>query len=888
VPVLKTSFSEGELVAGNYRVLSIAGSGGMGVVYKARDERLGRTVALKFLPTDLNASEKEKERFLREARTASSLDHPNIGVIHGIDETEDGLTFIVMAFYDGSSLAQRIANGRLKVHQAISIARQMALGLSEAHAHGIVHRDIKPSNVMLTGSGVVKIVDFGLARAMTEATASQTGVTGTVRYMSPEQAMDRAVDQRCDIWALGVVFAEMLTGSSPFHAESITAMLYSILNEPPKGLDTVHPALQPLLYRALAKDPEKRYASCREFLADLDAAGKEIPEDLAGAEVTQKLSSGVLGGRTNAHTKRLIAEASRGAWGPATKREGPVARRLVPALVLLLLAGLAVGFVEPLRQKIVSLLTGAPTEKHVAVLPFDNIGSNPGNAALADGLMESLAGRLTNLDVGNQALWIVPTSEVRRQHVTDPADALKSLGANFVIKGAVERDGNDIHLTVNLIDTKKMRQLGSAMLEDPAGDLSTLEDEAVSRLAKLMNITVTADMLRNTGGKVNPAAYEGYLTALGLMQRYDKPGNLDQAISALENAVKADPVFALGYAQIGEAYRVKSIVEQNQRWLVQAEANARKAIELDNRIPSVYVTLGRMHDTAGKHDLALEEFKHALQLDPRNATAMAGMGRAYELAGRVNDAEASFRKAADLQPNDWDAHNNLAMFYDRQGKYPESIAEFKRALELVPDNAQVLFNLGATYVDSGNSKYFADAEAALKRSIEINPSFPAFANLGALYDREGKYQQASEMTQRALKMNADNYVVWSNLRIDYEWLKQPENAAEARRKEVPLLELTIQQHPREAEPYAQLANLFAEEGQKEKAISNLRTALALAPNDPRVLNLCADTYEKLKDRKQAVEFLGKAIRAGYTKDELTSDPELQDVMSDPAVKALLK
>jgi len=371
VPVLKTSFSEGELVAGNYRVLSIAGSGGMGVVYKARDERLGRTVALKFLPTDLNASEKEKERFLREARTASSLDHPNIGVIHGIDETEDGLTFIVMAFYDGSSLAQRIANGRLKVHQAISIARQMALGLSEAHAHGIVHRDIKPSNVMLTGSGVVKIVDFGLARAMTEATASQTGVTGTVRYMSPEQAMDRAVDQRCDIWALGVVFAEMLTGSSPFHAESITAMLYSILNEPPKGLDPVHPALQPLLYRALAKDPEKRYASCREFLADLDAAGKEIPEDLAGAEVTQKLSSGVLGGRTNAHTKRLIAEASRGAWGPATKREGPVARRLVPALVLLLLAGLAVGFVEPLRQKIVSLLTGAPTEKHVAVLPLE-------------------------------------------------------------------------------------------------------------------------------------------------------------------------------------------------------------------------------------------------------------------------------------------------------------------------------------------------------------------------------------------------------------------------------------------------------------------------------------------------------------------------------------
>ncbi|HXS76774.1 MAG TPA: protein kinase [Terracidiphilus sp.] len=888
MPVLKTSFSEDELVAGNYRVLSIAGSGGMGVVYRARDERLGRTVALKFLPTDLNASEREKERFLREARTASSLDHPNIGVIHGIDETEDGLTFIVMAFYDGSSLAQRIANGRLKTHDAIGIARQMALGLAEAHAHGIVHRDVKPSNVMLTASGLVKIVDFGLARPMTEATASQTGVTGTVRYMSPEQAMDRSVDQRCDIWALGIVFAEMLTGNSPFHAESITAMLYSILNEPPKGLDAVHSALQPLLYKALAKDPVKRYGSCKDFLADLDAAAKAIPEEDASAGVTQKLPGSMLGNRTNAHTRKLIAEASRTSWGPAAKQRSPITTWLLGALVVLLGIGLALGFIAPLREKVIALVTGAPHEKHVAVLPFDNIGSNPENAALADGLMESLAGRLTNLDVGNQSLWIVPTSEVRRRHVTDPGDALKQLGANLVIKGAVERDGNDIHLTVNLIDTKNLRQLGSAMLEDPAGDLSTLEDEAVSRLAKLMNITVTSDMLRNTGGKVNPAAYEGYLTALGLMQRYDKPGNLDQAISALQNALKADPGFALAYAQIGEAYRVKSSVEQNPRWLVQAEGNAKKAVELDNRIPSVYVTLGRMHDLAGKHDLALQEFQHALSIDPRNATAMAGMGRAYELAGRLPDAEAAFRKAADLQPNDWDGHNTLAMYFDRQGKYEESIAEFKKALELVPDNAQVLFNLGATYIDSGNPKYFAEAESALKRSIAFNPSFPAYANLGALYDREGKYELASEVTRKALAMNSENYIVWGNLRNEYEWLKQPEKAAEARRREIPLLEQAIQQHPRDAEAYAQLANLWAEEHDREKAQANLRTALALAPGDPQVLDMGADVYENLGDRKQAIAYTEKAMRAGFTKDELLADPELQEALKDPAMKALLK
>ena len=886
MPVLRTSFSEGELIAGNYRVLSIAGAGGMGVVYKARDERLGRTVALKFLPADLNASARDKDRFLREARTASSLDHPNIGVIHGIEDTEDGHTFIVMAFYEGSSLAHRIANGPLRVHEAIGIARQIAVGLGDAHAHGIVHRDVKPSNVMLTASGLVKIVDFGLARGITDATVSQTGVTGTVRYMSPEQAMDRTVDQRCDIWALGIVLAEMLTGSSPFHAESITAMLYAILNEPPKGLDVVHPALQPLLYRALAKDPGRRYGSCKELLSDLEGAAKQIPEDEAA--VTQKLPASMLGARTNAQTRRLIAEASRSAWGSAEKRKSPITNWLLGMLVLLLVVGLALGFVTPLREKVVAVVGGGMAEKHVAVLPFDNIGSNPENAALADGLMESLAGRLTNLDVGNQALWVVPTSEVRRRHVSDPGDALKQLGANLVIKGAVERDGNDIHLTVNLIDTKNMRQLGSAMLEDPAGDLSTLEDEAISRLAKLMNITVTADILRNTGGRVNPAAYEGYLTALGLMQRYDKPGNLDAAIGALENSLKADPGFALAYAQIGEAYRIKSSVEQNPRWLVQAEANAKKAVELDNRIPSVYVTLGRMHDQGGKHDLALQEFQHALSLDPRNATAMAGMGRAYELAGRLPDAEAAFQKAADLVPNDWDGHNTLAMYFDRQDKYEQSIAEFKKALELAPDNAQVLFNLGAAYIDSGDPKYFADAESALKRSIAINPSFPAYANLGSLYSREGKHELAAEVTRKALEMNGENEIIWRNLRIEYEWLKQPDKAAGARGHNIQLLEQAVQAHPRDGEAYAELGSLWAQEHDREKAQANLRTALALAPSDPTVLLFAADLYENLGDRKQCVAYVEKAMRAGLTKDQLLTDPDVQEALKDPAIKALLK
>ena len=888
MPVLKTSFSEGDLIAGNYRVLSIAGSGGMGVVYRARDQRLERTVALKFLPSELNESERDKERFLREARTASSLDHPNIGVIHGIEETEDGFTFIVMAFYEGSSLAQRIRNGPFKVRGAVSIARQMAQGLGEAHAHGIVHRDVKPSNVMLTASGLVKIVDFGLARAMTEQTASQTGVTGTVRYMSPEQAMDRALDQRCDIWALGVVFAEMLTGNTPFHAESLTGMLFSILNEPPKGLDAVNPALQPILYRALAKDPERRYESCAEFLADLDAAEKQIPADQAEADATQKLPSMARGNRTSAHTKRLIEEASRGTWGAPRKRNSALTYWLLGTLVLLLAVSVSLGFITPLRQRAIALVTGAPAEKHVAVLPFDNIGSNPENAALADGLMDSLAGRLSNLDVGNQSLWVVPNSEVRRRNINDPGDALKQLGANLVVKGSVERDGNDIRLTVNLIDTKNLRQVGSAMVEDPAGDLSTLEDEAVSRLAKLMNITVTAEMLRNTGGSLNPAAYEDYLTALGYMQRYDKAGNLNLAITSLQKAIQTDPGFALGYAQLAEAYRLKYIVEQDAHWLSEAQAYCQKAAELDNRVPAVFVTLAEIHDALGKHDLALQEFQHALQLDPKDADALGGLARSYQTSGRIADAEKTFQEAVALRPEDWTGYNKLGAFYDQQGKYPQSIAAYQQALKLTPDNSEVYSNLGSAYVDQGGTDSLQLAEQALKKSISLSPGYPAYANLGLLYMQEQRFAEAATATEQALKINGNDYMVWNNLMLADEGMNQEDKALTARRKAEELAEKVVQLKPRDAMALSTLATLYAADKASDRAMAHIRTSLALAPDDPNVLSNVGEAYEFLGDRAHAIEYVEKSIAKGYALEDIRNTPGLQALIADPRFKPATK
>ncbi|MGB6975243.1 MAG: protein kinase [Terracidiphilus sp.] len=885
----KRSFSEGETVAGNYRILAEAGSGGMGVVYRALDLRLNRTVALKFLPPEIDTGDKEKERFLREARTASSLDHPNIGVIHGVEETSDGSTFIVMAFYEGSTLSQRMQQGPMPMHYAIGIVSQVATGLAEAHSRGIVHRDIKPSNVILTSSGLAKIVDFGLARVISEMTASKTstGITGTFRYMSPEQAIGRRIDRRSDIWSLGVVFAEMLNRHSPFPAETIPAMILAILNSPPVGVEAVHPALQPVLYRALAKEPDRRYDTCAELLADLEQAAQQVPPDPdpGSAERARTFSTPFYkSGLLSAQARRAMADASRSTWQPGGSSAIPWRKWLLYALAPLCLLALLVSLVAPLRHWAMGLFAVRPAERHIAVLPFDIIGSNPETPALADGLMDSLAGRLSNLNVGNQSLWVVPNSEVRHLNVTDPSDALKQLGANLVVKGSVQRDGSDIHLTVNLIDTKQMRQIGSADLEDPAGDLSTLENEAVARLARLMDISVTADMLHATGGSLNPAAYEDYLTALGYMQRVDKPDNLNLAITALQNSIQTDPRFALGYAQLGEAYRQKYEREQDAHWLTEAQAVCQKAVELDSSIPAVYVTLARIHDALGKHDLALQEFQHALALDPKDAAALIGLARSYETSGRVDDAEKIFQKAAVMRPNNWDGYNELGAFYDRQGKYSQAIAAFKQALAITPDNSELYYNMAAAYLDAGDKQSRDLAEQALKKSLSLEPSYPAYANLGLLYLEEKRYAESAAATEQALRLHDNNYVVWNNLVLAEIGSGQPQKAQAARQKTEQLAEQVVTLKPQDAITQSTLAALYAGDKRNDNALSKIQTSLALAPNDPVVLSNVGEAYEMMGNRLEAIKYETLAVRKGYALQSVEGDPYLQSLVADPRFK----
>src|SRR5256885_3784063 len=321
----------------HYRITQKLGAGGMGAVYKALDLTLERTVALKFLPTEFALSETEKESLLREARAASALDHPNIGVIHGMEESEDGQLFIVMAYYEGETLSQKVSRGVVSVRDSLDYAIQIAKGLSAAHARSIVHRDVKPSNIIITTDNTAKIVDFGLARVVATTSATQSvSNTGTLPYMAPEQILGEPVDQRADVWALGVLIVQMLTGSHPFLRPNTAAMTFAILNQPPSAVDALPAPVQPIVYRALSKQASHRYANASELAQDLDAARVQItttplPQD--APTVTRTLSP--------KEVRRYVENASAPRW-----RTRPVRFRRVlgTSLTMALLGGVALSF----------------------------------------------------------------------------------------------------------------------------------------------------------------------------------------------------------------------------------------------------------------------------------------------------------------------------------------------------------------------------------------------------------------------------------------------------------------------------------------------------------------------------------------------------------------
>jgi len=864
-----------EQTISHYRITEKLGAGGMGIVYKALDMTLERTVALKFLPDGVAVSDEDKKDLLREARAASGLDHPNIGVVHGLEESEDRQLFIVMQYYEGETLAHKISRGMIPVRESLDLAMQIARGLGAAHARNIVHRDIKPSNVIVTNDMVAKIVDFGLARVVASISSTQSiSSTGTLPYMAPEQILGEPIDQRADLWALGVIIVQMITGSHPFLRPSTAAMTFAILNQPPAALDVVPTPVQPILYRALSKRPESRYASADDMLRDLEAARAEIiasPVSPAEPTLTRAITPRLL--------KQYMENASTPSWTTGISKK---TQWLLLGSFGLLFAAMAAFLFPPIRERFAGLAY-ASSEKHIAVLPFANSGNDPEYQAVADGLMDSMTNKISNLEAGQQSLWVVPASVVRARKVSDPSSAFRELGATMVVLGSVQRKGLNVSLTVVLIDSKRLRQIGSAQLEDHSGDLAALQDQAVTHMARLMKVRVS-EAARTPDGGVTPGIYESYLKALGYLQRYDKPGNSELAISALHSAVEKVPRFALGYATLGEAYRLKFLMDHDPASVEQALANCRRALQIDERLPAVRVTLGQLQAAMGKSDLALQEFKRALDINPRDAGALMGMASAYERMGRTHEAEADYKRAIALRPDYWEGYLALGEFYGRQRRVQDSIAQYRRVIELTPDNSEAYSDLGVEYMELKDSQSYAAAEAALQKSIQLAPNYQAYANLGLLHIEQKRYTEAAADMRKAVELNDKDWRVWSGLQLAYTWLKDDEKMRGARAKTLSLLEQYASLNSQEAPVQSMLSMLYAEDKLREKAIARANAALALAPKDPWILADIAETYDDLGDRKRAVEYAQDSLKNGYTLADLQGRPALHGLLADPSFR----
>lgn len=867
-------------IISHYQIIKEIGRGGMGEIYLAKDSKLERQVALKFLPRHMTEDKEARLRFEREAKAAAALNHPNIVTIYEIGEHEDQV-FIAMEYVEGRTLKEIIDVGArwavphgepgehddrarravpLPIVQVIEIATQISSGLAAAHAKGIVHRDIKPQNILIDKDGLVKILDFGLAKLQGVSRLTQEAFAmGTVHYMSPEQGQGKEVDPRSDIWSLGVVIYEMISGELPFHGDYDQAVIYAIVNEDmvplPSEEKQVAAGIEKIIRCCLAKKRQDRYPSADALVAAL----RELD---SAREATKPEKSG----------------------GRRFSR-----RAVLAALSLLLLCGL-LGFfaLNPKARATLNQmlgLAGMPRSRHMAVLPLLT-GNDAETKALGDGFTTVIIEKLILLEKFHDSLWTVPTGDVFQNRGKSPRELQHLWGCNFFISGNLRTEKNSLHLRLNLQDAKSGRRLKQVELAGNMANLTLFQDGLLSKLLQLIGLPEADSTVAyvNTGGTSMPGAYILYLKGRGWVQGNKDAADIDRGISCLEKALQQDDHYTLARLALLNAWRGKSKLKKDPDWRLPAENQWLLIQQAGKLWAPVHLGWGLLLKENDMKDQARQVFRSALELDSRCYDAHIQLGISRAEAGESTEAESLFKKAIRLRPDYPPAYEELAYFYNMNGRFDEALHIYKKIAELTPGDHRIFNNLGGMHLFRGKED---QAKAMFERSNAIEPNAVAQSNLAVLYFYEGDYQKALPLHLEAAK-NSTEHNQWGNLADTYRQLPgEEQKAIAAYRKAITLAEKLLVLTPEDAELISWLALYYAHVGEKQKAMAAIARTRSLSPTFLNGIQRAVLVYEAVNERALALAALREYIERLGDLQFIEREPDLAALRNDPAYAELV-
>jgi serine/threonine-protein kinase len=840
---------------GGYEIVGTLGAGGMGVVYRARDLKLGREVAIKVLPEEFARDPARVARFEREARMLAAVNHPTIAAIYGAEQDGE-VRYIVMELVEGDTLAERLTRGPLSIGDSLRVGAGIAEALEIAHEKGVIHRDLKPANIKLTKEGRVKVLDFGLAKAMDLPFAgdmsrsptlvmedSRPGdIVGTPEFMSPEQARGKETDRRTDIWAFGCILFETLSGRRAFSGETIPAALLAIVEREPDW--TALPARTPprvreLLARCLEKDPGRRLRDAGDARLELEAA----VAGLSGTSVS-----------------------------PAVRRRAPAKAAAAAAAALVVVAA-AYFTLRP------HAAAPSGTSRQIAVLPFRNLTGNPEGELMGLAMAETVSARLANVP-GLQVVTPRPSAEE-----LDPganyADVARRLGANTLLSGSLQRENERYRIIYRLVDARGV-QLAANTLD--GSEMFALQDRLADGIVSDLRLRRGPRRTPTPSGLDTAALQERYLQAIGLLQRYDRRDRVEQALRLLEGLAQERPGSALVQAALGRADLAMFDFTKDRAWADRAIAATDAARAADPGLPEVDITLGETLLLTGRPREANEAFRRALTANPDKVDALLGLGRAAEMLGDSSAAEDAFRRAIALQPS-FAVYNQLGFMRAEGGRWTEAAAMFRKATELGPDSHRAFSNLGGV---SALGCDFPTAVAAFEQALKLKPGDPyASSNLGLTLLWSGRAEDAVKSLEIASTNAPNDYEIRASFADALAESGQKDRAAAAYADAAGLARTALELNPSDAKAHAVLGSTLARTGRLEDGAKELQAALRLDPEDSMALAE-AGMIAALRGRSdEALATLRKAVAAGYCPQILARQPELASLRESPEFQSIV-